>query len=179
MKVLKVVGMGFVGLVGVLVAAAYVLPRQVDVERSIVIAAEPDEIFPYLNSLKNFNVWSPWADLDPDTVYVFTGPEFGVGAKSDWSSAHPQVGAGSQEITESQLNTLVRTRLDFGSEGLAEGYYMLTRVDTGTEVVWGFHSDMGNNPVARYMGLMMDTWVGGDFARGLDRLKSLVEEGEV
>ena len=179
MKVLKVIGLGLAGLLVLLLAAAYALPRQIDVERSIVIAAEPDEIFPYLDSLKNFNAWSPWADLDPETAYVFSGPEFGVGAKSVWSSDHRQVGSGSQKITESNLNTLVRTRLDFGSEGVADAYYRLARVDAGTEVIWGFSTDMGNNPIGRYMGLMMDKWVGGDFMRGLDRLKTLVEEGEV
>lgn len=179
MKFLKVIGLGFVGLAAILIAAAYALPRQIEVERSIVIAAEPDEIFPYLDSLKKFNAWSPWAERDPDTAYVFSGPDFGAGAKSTWSSGHPQVGNGSQEIMESVSNEFIRTHLDFGSDGVAEGYYKLARVDNGTEVVWGFESDMGNNPVARYVGLMMDKLVGEDFAKGLDRLKSLVEEGEV
>ena len=76
-------------------------------------------------------------------------------------------------------NELVRTLLDFEREGVAEGYYRLTRVNTGTRVAWGFETDMGNNPVARYVGLMLDRLVGDDFARGLERLKSLVEEGEV
>lgn len=179
MKVLKMIGLGLAGLVLVLIAAAYALPRHIDVERSIVIAAEPDEIFPYLNSMKNFNAWSPWADLDPETAYVFSGPEFGKGARSEWSSDHPQVGNGAQEIVESEENSLVRTQMDFGPDGVAEGFFELTRIDTGTQVVWGFESDMGNNPIGRYMGLMIDRWVGGDFARGLGRLKSLVEEGEV
>ncbi len=179
MRVLKVTGLGLVGLVVLVLAAAYALPRQVVVERSLVIAAEPDEIFPYLNSMKNFNAWSPWADLDPETVYIFSGPEFGKGARSEWSSDHFDVGNGSQEIVRSVPNELVRTLLDFEHEGTAEGYYKLARVDTGTRVVWGFETDMGMNPVARYVGLMLDRLVGDDFARGLDRLKSLVEEGEV
>lgn len=179
MRILKITGLGLAGLVVLVIAAAYALPRHVGVERSLVIAAEPDEIFPYLNSLKNFNVWSPWADLDPDTVYVFSGPEFGKGAKSEWSSDHAMVGNGSQEIVRSVPNELIRTLLDFGDEGLAEGYFKLVRVDAGTRVVWGFESDMGNSPVARYVGLMMDRLVGADFTKGLDRLKSVVEEGEV
>jgi hypothetical protein len=34
---------------------------------------------------------------------------------------------------------------------------------------------MGMNPVGRYMGLMMDRWVGGDYERGLLQLKAQVE----
>lgn len=179
MNILKKVGVGLIGLVVVVVAAAYILPRQIEVERSVIIAAEPDEIFPHLNSLKAFNAWSPWADLDPDTVYVFSGPETGKGARSDWSSENPAVGSGSQEITESELNKSIRTRLDFGPDGTADGFYELTRVETGTLVTWGFGTDMGNSPVGRYVGLMMDKWVGADFEKGLNRLKALVEEGEI
>lgn len=179
MKFLKLTGLGLVVLVAVLAAASYALPRHVEVERSIIVAAEPDEIFPYLNSFKNFNEWSPWAQHDPDTVYIFSGPEFGAGAKMDWTSEHPQVGDGSQEITESEQYKIVRTRLDFGPDGTAEGFYKLARVDEGTQVIWGFETDMGNNPIGRYMGLLMDKWIGGDFAKGLDRLKALVEDGAV
>lgn len=179
MSKLKKVGLGVAGLAIAVVAAAYVLPRHVEVERSLVIAAEPDEIFPHLNSMKAFNAWSPWADLDPDTVYVFSGPETGKGARSEWSSDHPQVGSGSQEIIESELNKSIRTRLDFGPDGIADGFYTLIRVETGTQVIWGFRTDMGNSLIGRYMGLMMDKWVGGDFEKGLNKLKILVEEGEV
>jgi uncharacterized protein YndB with AHSA1/START domain len=175
MDILKKVGLGFVGLVVVLAGIGFALPRTVDVERSIVIAAQPEDVFPYLNSLKMFNQWSPWAGYDPDTVYVFSGPETGKGAKSEWSSDHPNVGSGSQEITESQPNTLVRTNLDFGAEGVAHGYYKLSSVEAGTLVIWGFETDMGASPVGRYMGLMMDKWVGGDFEVGLANLKTLVE----
>ena len=42
-------------------------------------------------------------------------------------------------------------------------------------MTWGLEADMGNAPVGRYMGLMMDRWVGGDFEAGLARLKALVE----
>jgi len=44
-------------------------------------------------------------------------------------------------------------------------------------VKWGFATDMGMNPIARWMGLMMDRWVGADYQKGLARLKDLVEAG--
>lgn len=172
---LKKIGLGLVGLIVVLVVVGFMLPRQVAVERSVVIAAAPEEVFPYVNSLKAFNEWSPWAEYDPDTQYTFSGPETGVGARVDWVSEQSNVGSGSQEIVESVENELVRTKLDFGSEGLADAHFQLKRVDDGTEVTWGFATDMGMNPMGRYFGLMMDKWVGADYERGLDRLKDVVE----
>ena len=42
-------------------------------------------------------------------------------------------------------------------------------------MTWGFESDLGMNPMARWMGLMMDSLVGGDYEQGLANLKDLVE----
>lgn len=167
-----------VGLVVVLVGVGLLLPRQVEVERSIVIAAEADEIFPYINSLEKFNEWSPWGDYDPDTVYTFSGPDTGTGARVDWTSDHANVGDGSQEIIASVENKSVKTELDFGMDGVATAVFLLNRVETGTEVTWGFTTEMGMNPIGRYFGLMMDKWVGGDYEKGLAALKVLVEDGE-
>ncbi|MCX8952648.1 hypothetical protein OU790_04290 [Ruegeria sp. NA] len=38
-----------------------------------------------------------------------------------------------------------------------------------------FESDLGLNPMSRWMELMMDKWVGGDYERGLNNLKVLIE----
>ena len=39
------------------------------------------------------------------------------------------------------------------------------------------HDDLGNNPIARYVGLMFDKWIGGDYEKGLARLKQVMEQG--
>lgn len=51
----------------------------------------------------------------------------------------------------------------------------LSPVDEGTRVAWDLDSDMGAGPLGRWMGLMMDRWVGGDYEAGLANLKTLVE----
>lgn len=177
MSVIKKIGLGVGGLVVILVLVGFILPRNVEVSRTVAIAASPEEVFPYINSLKKFNEWSPWADYDPNTKYVFSGPESGKGMRVDWTSEEENVGSGSQEIIESIENELVRTSLDFGMQGTAEALFTLKPTDSGTEVTWGFTSDMGMSPIGRYMGLMIDKWVGGDYERGLQRLKDKVEEG--
>lgn len=175
MSPIKRLLLGLALLVGVLAAVSFALPRQVSVARSIEINAPESDIFPYLNNLRQFNRWSPWAARDPKTQYAFTGPRAGKGAGMSWNSEHPQVGKGSQRIVESQQNALVRIALDFGDMGQATAFYRLTPAGAGTKVTWGFSTDVGVSPLARWMGLMMDRWVGGDYEEGLSRLKSLVE----
>jgi hypothetical protein len=59
--------------------------------------------------------------------------------------------------------------------GTALAAFDLVETDGKTTVTWGFTTDMGNSPMGRWMGLMMDSWVGGDYETGLTNLKSLVE----
>jgi hypothetical protein len=46
--------------------------------------------------------------------------------------------------------------------------------DGRTRLTWSFDADF-DNMLGRYMGLMMDRWVGSDYVRGLERLKALAE----
>jgi len=167
--------LGIALLLLLLVIVAFALPRHITVARSMVINAPESDVFPYVNSLKRFNEWSPWAARDPETKYVFSGPEEGVGAHMEWRSNNSDVGSGVQEIIESQPNSLVRVSLDFGDMGKANASYQLQPSAAGTRIVWVFDTNVGNNPVQRWMGLLFDRWVGQDYEAGLERLKNLVE----
>lgn len=175
MRIIKwIVGIVLV-LVVVFFAGALALPKDVAVARSIEIEATPEQIFPHVNSLKAGAEWSPWLGRDPEVQLTYSGPDAGVGAKLDWASEHPQVGNGSQIISASVDNEKVTTDLDFGDMGKAVASIDLVESNGKTMVTWGFETDLGSNPVARWMGLMMDRWVGGDYEAGLSNLKALVE----
>ena len=142
---------GFIAVVAlVLVAIAFLLPRQVEVSRTVQITAPPEAVFPHVNSLQKFSEWSPWSDRDPNMQVTYSGPEMGVGNKMDWTSEDPNVGNGTQIITASTENELVETALDFGPMGSANAKFVLAAKDGGTEVEWGFVSDMGMNPMIRW-----------------------------
>lgn len=166
----------FLAIFAALVGGAYFLPKTVEVERSAYIAASQDQIFPYLNNLRAFNEWSPWAARDPRTVFTFTGPEEGVGASMIWHSEDPGVGAGRQEIVESIGRDRVLVALDFGERGWALSSYELTPKAAGTEVTWSFETDLGYNPLNRYLGLFFEHWVGSDYELGLKNLKIVTEK---
>ena len=159
----------------VFVGGAFVLPRTVEVARSIEIDATATDVFPHVNSLKATEAWSPWLDRDPDVQLTYSGPETGEGSKMEWLSENPQVGSGSQVITASEDGKRVATDLDFGDMGTAKAEFLLEASGDKTTVTWGFATDTGMNPMARWMGLMMDGWVGNDYEIGLAKLKALVE----
>jgi polyketide cyclase/dehydrase/lipid transport protein len=162
-------------VVVVLLGVAYMLPRQVHVERAIVIDRSAAAVFPLLNAPKRFNEWSPWKDLDPNVRMSFSGPESGVGAAMAWNG-NSKVGKGSQIITESIADQRVRADLDFGEIGTAKAEWLLSEAGAGCKLLWTLDMDVGSNPLGRYMGLFMDRMVGPDYERGLKQLKQLAEK---
>ncbi|KIC40436.1 hypothetical protein RA27_14185 [Ruegeria sp. ANG-R] len=175
MRLIKRIVVTLIVIVLVLAGVSYLLPGRAEVSRSITVDAPASVIFPYVNSMQETEKWSPWLSRDPETKLSYSGPDAGVGNTLNWASDNPQVGTGSQEIIESIPDQSVKTALDFGPMGTATALFLLQPEGAGTRVTWGFESDLGLNPMSRWMGLMMDRWVGGDYERGLENLKALVE----
>ena len=162
-------------VLAVLVAAAYLLPRQVHVDRSITVNAPRTAVFEQINGYATFNSWSPWFALDPNAKYTFEGPATGVGAKMSWVGDPSALGSGSQVITASQAGERVASDVDFGQGGIAKQVISLAASSAGTKVTWGIDIDLGMNPVSRYFGLAFDGMIGKDFEKGLRNLKRVVE----
>lgn len=173
MHPLKRFFLGIFILLVLLVAVAFALPQHITVARSKVINAPESDVFPYVNNLKRYNKWQPWLAKDPEMEIKYAGPEEGVGAQMAWNSS--ELGSGTHEIVEIQQNRRVKVGLDFGVSGNGTATYELQPYGAGTRVVWVFDTNVGNNPLQRWMGLMFDRWIGHDFEIGLDRLKQAAE----
>ena len=175
MRQLKNLAIGLVALVVILAGIGLLLPESAHVERSVVAKARPEIVFRLLNNLHEFNRWSPWSDLDPNMTTSFEGPADGVGAKMSWSG-NSTVGVGTQQIIESVPNKRVRASLQFsGYDHPSTATFTLTPQGEDTKIVWSYDTSMGYDIVSRYFGLMLDRWVGKDYARGLTVLARLAE----
>jgi uncharacterized protein YndB with AHSA1/START domain len=174
-KFLKAIVWILAALVVIFVGGGYLLPNEVSLQRQTVINAPPDKVFELVSGYKRFNEWSPWAGLDPKAVYTFEGPETGVGAKMNWASNDPNVGSGSQTITEHVPNSHVAVDLDFGAMGKSQAYWDLKPKGTGTSATWGFKMKL-DGMMDRWFGQLMDRFVGPDYEKGLARVKSLAEK---
>lgn len=161
-------------IVAVAAGASYLMPRHVEVTRSMTIDAAPETIFPLISNLKQTEEWSPWLEADPDIKLTYEGAPSGEGQVLKWESE--EMGSGSQTVTAVSDNESVTTALDFGDRGTAEARLTLDPSGDTTEVTWSLDADMGNNPVGRYMGFFMDDMVGDEYEKGLARLKTVAEE---
>ncbi len=171
-------GIGVVAglLVGAFLVGMVALPRDVRVARSVTIDAPQETVFGIINGFDRFNEWSPWYPRDPSpSVYTVSGPATGVGARMTWDSDVSGVGSGSQEIIASEPDRRIRTELRFGGfDRPSYAELLLEPVGDGVKATWTMEADMGVGP-GRWIGLLMDAWVGADYETGLANLKRLAE----
>lgn len=151
-------------------------PSEFAVARSLRMSAPPESAFAQVNDLHRFQEWSPWARLDPAAKNTFEGPDAGVGASFAWSG-NMNVGQGRMTITDSRPSELVRMRLDFAKpmKGTNTAEFSFKKDGAYTVVKWSMSGK--KNFMAKAFGLVMscDKMVGGQFEKGLENMKSLVE----
>jgi uncharacterized protein YndB with AHSA1/START domain len=168
-------------LIAVIVALAAALayaaskPDTFTVQRSVLIDAPPEQIFPLMDDLRAQSAWSPF-EKDPNMKRTHSGPARGPGAVYAWDGDR-RVGAGQIAITSSTPPTKVVLALQmvrpFKADNSVE--FTLDRSGIGTRVTWAMR---GRQPfMAKLMGLVMncDKMVGTQFEEGLANLKTLVE----
>jgi hypothetical protein len=173
MRVLKIIGVTLGVLIVLFFIIGMFLPSEVHIKRSLLIPASSEVVFNEVNDLRKWKEWSPWYEMDPNMEITYEGFLMGEGASYSWESE--VLGDGKLTITESHPNQYIATDMHFMEQGTAMGYYRFESVEDGTLVTWGIETDMGNNPFSKYMGLLMDDMVGDDFEKGLQNLKTHVE----
>jgi uncharacterized protein YndB with AHSA1/START domain len=152
-----------------------VLPSGYKVERSLVVEAPPDRIFPLVAAPRRWMQWSIWTRRDPGMAIEYFGPESGAGAGWRWDSKTE--GRGEMTLVEADPAHGLRYKLYFPDfDTTSTGAIVLAPEGTGTRVTWNNLGDMGRNPLKHYMAAAMDRLVGPDFEAGLRNLKTLAEK---
>ena len=140
--VLKKVGLMVLFLFAAFVAFGYLLPKQVHVERSIIVERPASMMFTILNSYRYFSEWSPWAARDTNAEFIVSGPVSGVGARMSWIGDPRLVGSGWQEIVASKPYEQIEFKLDFDAQGVANTGFTFQPHGEATEITWSFDSNL-------------------------------------
>lgn len=173
---LKKILIGLAVLVVVILAAAMLKSPAYRVERSVVIDAPAEKIFPYFNNPERFNEWNPWVKMDPAAKHTYSGPESGVGAVASWDGE--KVGKGSAAITESRPNERIVERMDWlePMEGVSTVEFTFQPAGEGkTKVTWAMYGT-NDSLMSKVVSLFMDceSICGPEFEKGLADVAKLV-----
>lgn len=180
MKILLVILLVLLAIVVVAVLVAASRPDAFRVERSTLIKAPAERIYPLIEDFRKWRDWSPFEDLDPDLKRSYGGAERGIGATYAWEGSG-KAGAGRMEIVEAEAPRRVLIDLDFTKpfETRNKAEFTIVPEAGAMRVTWAMS---GPNPlVAKLMQLVMsvDKMVGGEFEKGLASLKALAERPAV
>jgi len=157
------------------------LPAESTVERSILIQRPATTVFSLLDGFAHFEDWSPVLSWDPNARLGLSGPMRGPGARVNWQGSPRQVGTGYLEITASRSAEQIDMFLNLAAQG--RGYLTASMEPDGaaTMLTLSFRIDSREGKrflhriTARYFGLLLDTWLGGDLERALLDFRQLAE----
>jgi carbon monoxide dehydrogenase subunit G len=167
---LAVIAVLFVGVVAI-------QPSELNVNRTITIATPPAAVFPHVNDLHKWEVWSPWAKLDPKSKIEHSGAPEGEGAVFTWDG-NDKVGEGRMTIAKSQPDELVSIDLvfvrPFESESKSE--FAFKPDGSNTSVTWTVSGHHGF--IHKAMCLIFDGkgMLAKDLEKGLAQLKDVAEK---
>jgi len=172
-KALKFMFWLVVVLLAIFFVGAWLLPGQVALERSIRIERAQAQVYAVLEDLDRFNDWSPWYEHDPEAEYWRSGPARGPGATLHWRGE--RLGEGALAIVSQQPDA-IDTQVHFGGQPdpAIANYHLQALGPDATQVTWTFSARMAW-PQARWFGLLLPRYIGGDYETGLASLKDLVE----
>lgn len=166
MKLLVKLARGLGVLIALLVAISFFLPSQTSVERTRVVKAPPERIWPLVSEPRSWSKWSPWFARDPRMSIEFSGPTAGAGASWKWDSKTE--GRGSMKFEQADPGKRLDYSMHFEDmNSRAKGRIVLEPAGGGTRVTWAFTTEPSLNPINRYFGLLLDRLVGPDFEAGL------------
>ena len=167
---------GVVAVVAVFLIVVATRPNDYRIERSTTIAAPASSVYGRVSDFRKWKDWSPWEELDPAMKKSIEGVPGGVGSFYAWDG-NDKAGAGRMTLVESRPNELVGIKLEFfrPMEDSCSTNFSFKPEGEKVHVDWvmeGKHTFM-SKAICLFMD--MDKMVGGDFEKGLARLKALAE----
>lgn len=159
------------GIIGVLLLIAFLLPKTYKVERSTFVKSSPEVIYGLTSNFGLWHLWAPWTkESDSTVVFEMTGDAGQVGTSWKWNGK--VLGNGEMVLSELVPGSLVAYDLMFDhGKYRSKGKIVIESQGDSAKVSWLDEGDLGYNPVGRFMGLFMDRMMGPDFEKGLAKLK--------
>jgi uncharacterized protein YndB with AHSA1/START domain len=164
-------------IIAVVLILASTKPDNFRIQRSAVMNAPAEKIFPLIADFHQWLNWSPWEGKDPVLKRTYSGAERGQGAVYAWDG-NKNVGSGRMEILEASSPSKVVIKLDFLKPFEAHNTAEFTMLPQGgaTNVVWVMHGPAPFMSKVMQVFMNMDRMIGKDFEAGLANLKAASEK---
>lgn len=162
------------GLIIIILLAAFLMPKAYNVEKNIVIGKPKADVMGRVADLNYYSQWNPWQQSDPSAKSTVTGSAGTPGHKYAWVGK--KVGAGSLTV-KSIDDKHIHFDLEFFKPWKAkakDNWLFEPWGDGETKVTWQNSGELPW-PMARLMGPMITKNLNHQFTQGLDNLKKMCE----
>lgn len=165
-----------IALFGVFSVVVALQPPEFSIVRSASFKATAAALYAQIVDFHRWQDWSFWAKLDPNANNTYEGPAAGKGSIFMWSGNN-KVGEGCMLITECKENEFILIRLEFMKPFRAVNVTEFTFKEQDGETVVKWSMSGVNNFMAKAFNLIMDCdkMIGGQFEKGLENLRAIVE----
>jgi uncharacterized protein YndB with AHSA1/START domain len=164
-------------MVAVILVYAATRPDTFRVERTAMIKATPEKIYPYLSDFRKGEAWLPYEKKDPSMKRTHSGAASGKGSVYEFQG-NKEVGSGRLEIIDAVPLSRVVIKLDMlkpiAGHDIIE--YTLEPRGDSTNFTWTIHGRVPFLGKVLSVFVSMDKMIGKDFETGIANLKAIVEK---
>ncbi|MCP4883234.1 MAG: AraC family transcriptional regulator [Flavobacteriales bacterium] len=156
-------------LVLFVIGAVYLatLDGSYDVAKTRLIKADPTVVFNDLNDYRNWAEWGPWYEQDSTIRVQYESNTKGKGGGYTWTSDIE--GGGKMKTLSVQKSERLDQEIVFETpfgDMASDVYWILKKVDSGTEVTWGIKGELPF--FSRFLASGMSDQLGPMEERGLE-----------
>ena len=177
LEIIAIIAVVLAIAIAIVLILASVKPATFRVERTAVVKAPPERVFPLIGNFHRWTGWSPWENRDPAMKRTYGGAESGEGAVYAWDG-NKNVGSGRMEILEATSPSKIVIKLDFFKpfEGHNTAEFTVLSQGSATEVNWAMYGPAPFMHRVMQVFMNLDRMIGKDFEAGLANLKKAVEQ---
>lgn len=175
MNLLKSLLLGAITLVAILAIISISLPRHIHIQRDIIINAPAEAAYEQISDLRNWPNWLPGHHQEPARAAVQANRPNGIGDRYSWVSQRSGIRPGVVTIVAAEPHKRLVTNLVFEGKDKAHSVFTLQETAEGTVLTWHLEKYMGDHPLRKFSGLLLDSTLGEEFEDGLENIKREVE----
>jgi hypothetical protein len=178
-EIIAIVAVVLAIAIAIVLVLASTKPANFSIQRSAVMQAPAETIFPLISDFHQWTKWSPWEHKDPALKRSYSGAENGKGAIYAWEG-NKNIGTGRMEILDVSSPSNITIKLDFFKPFEAHNTAVFTFVPergaAATNVIWLMRGPSSFMSKVMQVFMDFDKMVGKDFETGLGNLKTLAEK---
>lgn len=173
--ILKFIGGIILLIIVYAIVAMLAFGKDYHYEKSVVINAPKEKVWPHISSTRAFNVWNPFSKADKNVVITYKGNAGEVGDGYHWKG-NDEVGEGEQEVTAIVPYEKAASKLRFIKpwEGNATSDMIMASEGNSTKVTWTMNNEL--TTMMKPMKPFMDMQMSKMFDQGFADLKKISEQ---